>query len=242
MQFTEFKGQHVLVSGVASGIGAAQAQAFLQQGAQVIGIDLHQPAWTNPHLTFAQVDVSKSADVKAFAQQVTTPIDILLNTAGILDGYAPTLETDEALWDRIINTNLKSMYLLTNAFLPGMLVQKHGVIINMASIAGLIAGGGGAAYTAAKHGIVGYTQQVDYDYAGQGIRANAIAPGAIDTPMNKADFAGDAHMAKWVAAQTPAKRWAQPSEVADLTLFLASHHADYLHGDVIPIDGGWLEK
>lgn len=169
-------------------------------------------------------------------------MDILLNTAGILDNYAPTLDTSEEQWDNIFNTNLKSMFLLTNAILPIMLKQKHGVIVNMASIAGLVAGGGGAAYTAAKHGIIGYTKQLAYDYADKGIRVNCIAPGAINTPMNAADFAGDGAMAKEVARFTPAKRWAKPKEVAEMTLYLASPRADYVHGTVFTIDGGWTVK
>ena len=89
----------------------------------------------------------------------------------------------------------------------------------------------------------GYTKQLDYDYAAKGIRANCIAPGAIETPMNAKDFEeDDGKMAKWVADQTPAKRWAQPEEVAALTMFLASPRADYIHGTAVPIDGGWLEK
>ena len=112
----------------------------------------------------------------------------------------------------------------------------------MASIAGLVAGGGGAAYTAAKHGIIGYTKQLAYDYADKGIRVNCIAPGAINTPMNAADFAGDGEMAKEVARLTPAKRWAKPKEVAEMTLYLASPRADYVHGTVFTIDGGWTVK
>mgnify|MGYP001085808318 CR=1 FL=1 len=100
----------------------------------------------------------------------------------------------------------------------------------------------GAAYTASKHAIIGYTKQLSYDYAKLGIRANAIAPGAIQTPMNAADFAGEGEMATWVASETPAGRWAQPQEVAKLSLFLASDDADYIHGTVMTIDGGWTMK
>lgn len=254
MIISEFKEKVVFITGLSSGIGLAQAEAFLNQGALVFGMDIAEPDSLNNEVlkknlgqkfAYSIGDVAKQKDVeKAVNKAIATfeRIDILLNTAGILDNYAPTLETDEALWDRILNTNLKGMYLVANAVLPGMLERKHGVIVNMASIAGLVAGGGGAAYTTAKHGIIGYTKQLDYDYAKQGIRCNAIAPGAIETPMNKADFAGTGDMAKWVAKETPAGRWAQPKEVADLTLFLASSLADYMHGTVIPIDGGWLEK
>ncbi|MDW5524152.1 3-oxoacyl-ACP reductase [Carnobacterium maltaromaticum] len=254
MIIDEFKKKVVFITGISSGIGLAQAEGFLKQGATVFGMDIVEPdVLTNAvfqnsigrNFAYLTGDVTQPKDVEeAVKTAISTfgKIDILLNTAGILDNYTPTLETDEALWDRVLNTNLKGMYFVANAILPGMLEQKHGVIVNMASIAGLVAGGGGAAYTTAKHGIIGYTKQLDYDYAKHGIRCNAIAPGAIETPMNKADFAGTGEMAKWVAKETPAGRWAQPKEVADLTLFLASSLADYIHGTVLPIDGGWLEK
>ncbi|WYJ98953.1 3-oxoacyl-[acyl-carrier protein] reductase [Enterococcus sp. 7F3_DIV0205] len=190
-------------------------------------------------------DITKEKEITAAVEKANKSfgtIHILLNTAGILDNYTPTLETTEALWDRVLAVNLKGTFLVTNQILPQMLTQEHGVIINMASIAGMVAGGGGAAYTASKHAIIGYTKQLDHDYIRQGLRANAIAPGAIQTPMNAADFAGDGKMAEWVANETPAGRWAKPEEVASLTLFLASEQADYIHGTVMTIDGGWLAK
>src|SRR5690625_7231269 len=112
-----------------------------------------------------------------------------------------------------MNTNVKGTYLVTNAVLPHMLEQTAGVIVNMASIAGLVGGGGGAAYTASKHAMIGYTKQLSLDYAGQGIRANAIAPGAIQTSMNEADFVGEGAMAEWAANEMPAGRWAKPPQV-----------------------------
>ncbi len=243
----EFLGKNVLITGANSGIGYAQAKSFLKQGANVFAIDINDDNLLNLQKNdreFLQYQLADVSDKRAVEQAVQHfgAIDILLNTAGVLDNYAKTLDTSEALWDQIINTNLKGTYLVTNAVLPQMLARKKGCIINMTSIAGLVAGGGGAAYTASKHGIIGYTKQLDYDYIRDGIRANAIAPGAIETPMNAADFAGDGKMAKWVADETPAGRWAKPEEVADLTLFIASDKADYIHGTVIPIDGGWLMR
>lgn len=242
----------VIITGVASGIGYAQANAFLTNGCQVFGLDKQTTAKIaeltatfGNNFSFSQVDVKEEPQLEKFVKLVQAKcsrIDILLNTAGILDGYRPSLETSLAFFDEVIATNLRSVFILTNLVLPQMLSQKHGVIINMASIAGLVAGGGGAAYTTVKHGIIGYTKQLTYDYASAGIRANCIAPGAINTPMNAADFAGDGAMAKEVATSTPAKRWANPEEVANLSLFLASQSADYIHGSVLPIDGGWLVK
>ncbi|MFC6295027.1 3-oxoacyl-ACP reductase [Lactiplantibacillus daoliensis] len=248
MQFSEYQGQTVLITGAASGIGLAQVREFLSQGAKVIAIDRQpQPVelMSTESLNYQVADVCDEAAlvgaIQAGVAELGQPL-IVCNTAGKLDGYRPTLETCLDQWQSILATDLTSQFIVTNTVLPGMLAAKQGVFVNMASIAGLVAGGGGAAYTAAKHAIIGYTKQLDLDYAAKGIRANCIAPGAIDTPMNAADFAGDGKMAKWVASETPAQRWAKPNEVADLTLFLASRHADYIHGTVTPIDGGWLEK
>ncbi|MER1984982.1 MAG: 3-oxoacyl-ACP reductase [Solibacillus sp.] len=237
----DFVNKIVVVTGAASGIGQAQVQAFLEKGALVYGVDLQES--TLQHKCY--IHLVGSVTDKVFLEQALAPlgqIDILCNTAGMLDGYAPSLETAEALWDKIFAVNVKGMYNVTNVVLKKMLPHKAGVIVNMASIAGLIAGGGGAAYTASKHAVIGYTKQLSYDYCKEGIRVNGIAPGAIKTPMNAADFAGDGEMAKWVAEQTPAGRWAKPEEVANVTLFLASEASSYMHAAIVPIDGGWMNK
>ena len=247
--FEDLKGKKAIATGAGSGIGLAQVKALLSQGAMVCAIDID----ITPELlqlkselvSIIKADLSVETEVKRAATDELARLagcDLLLNTAGILDNYVTTLETTSELWDKIMNTNLKSQFLMVNQILPVMLQQTHGVILNMTSIAGMVAGGGGAAYTASKHAIIGYTKQLDYDFAAHGIRANCIAPGAIDTPMNAADFAGDGAMAKQVAAETPAKRWAQPEEVANLSLYLLSNVSDYVHGTVVPIDGGWTAK
>lgn len=251
MKFSEYEGKTVFITGAASGIGRAQAIAFLENGANVFAFDINEQGFIEMAEQYTDrfdYVLGSVADKVAVENAVSkailryTTINILLNTAGILDGFKKTLETDESLWDQVMNTNIKGTYLVTNAVLSHMLKHKSGVIVNMASIAGLVGGGGGAAYTASKHAIVGYTKQLDLDYCRQGIRANAIAPGAIKTPMNEADFAGDGKLAEWVANETPAGRWAKPSEVANLTLYVASEAASYMHGAVLPIDGGWLAK
>lgn len=251
LKFEEYIGKTVLITGAASGIGRAQAIAFIECGAKVFGLDVDGAglkSLKDQYKSCFSYYIGNVSDKKSveeafeIALKTFKQIDILLNTAGVLDNYSKTLETDETLWDKIMDTNVKGTYLVTNTVLPQMIERKSGVIINMASIAGLVAGGGGAAYTASKHAIIGYTKQLDIDYCREGIRANAIAPGAIQTPMNNADFAGEGEIAKWVANETPAGRWAQPKEVASLTLYLASHAADYIHGAVVPIDGGWTAK
>ncbi len=249
--YTDLAGQIVFVTGAASGIGYAQAKAFLEQGAQVFGLDLQSGRMTELSIEYPTSFMYHLGDItkrEVLLEAVRTchhcfgEVTILLNTAGVLDAYHPLLETDEDLWDRIFATNVKSMYRLTRLVLPEMLQRSSGTIINMASIAGYVAGGGGIAYTSAKHAIIGFTKQLALDYASQGIHVKGIAPGAIQTPMNAADFAGTGEMAAWVANETPVKRWAQPEEVAELTLFLATPQASYIQGTIIPIDGGWLLK
>lgn len=250
MMHFDFTGKIVFVTGAASGIGHAQAQAFLNAGASVFAFDQqeqHLPDMQKNHpkqLAYYLGDVRNQEhlqDALTQCRAVFGTVDILLNTAGVLDAYMPLAETDEDLWERILTTNVKSLFTLTKLLLPELL-ENHGTVINMASIAGLVAGGGGIAYTTSKHAIVGFTKQLALDYAEKGLHVNALAPGAIQTPMNQADFAGDGQMAKWVAEETPVKRWANPEEVAFATLFLASDEARYMQGNILPIDGGWLLK
>lgn len=244
--YTEFNKKVVFVTGVASGIGKEQARLFLEQGAYVFGVDnVDSDSQFSNQFTFFKGDVTNIKDLEKAVSECLTKynrIDILLNTAGKLDDFKPLNDTSEELWDTIYETNVKSYFRLTKLILPIMLEKQHGTIINMASIAGLIGGGGGISYTMSKHAIVGFTKQLALDYANQGIHVVGIAPGAIKTPMNAADFAGDGQMAKWVAEETPCKRWASPEEVAQLTLFLASESSSYIQGSIVPIDGGWMTK
>src|SRR5690625_958112 len=170
MQFDEYSDQTVFITGAASGIGQAQAIAFIESGANVIGYDidkddLNKLIVNNPHhIYYVEESFSDTkSNNKAIKETIRQykKIDILLNTTGVLDDFKNTLDTDEALWDKVMNTNIKGTYLVTNCVLPYMLEQNHGIIINMASIAGFIGGGGGAAYTASKHAIIGYTKQLD---------------------------------------------------------------------------------
>lgn len=236
-----YTNKNILLTGAASGIGFSQLTTYLDSGAVVYALDYQEIPLKHPRLHTFQTDLSEHDVLLALVKTLTTSVDfdILLNTAGILDNYQPSMNTSLSEWQLVLNTNLTPMFILSNAVLPAMLARGYGHIINMASIAGFSAGGGGAAYTASKHAIIGYTKQLAYDYTALGLHTNAIAPGAIKTPMNAADFTGTGDMAKKVASQTPAKRWATAQEVADLTLYLTSPQADYINGTVLPIDGGW---
>lgn len=241
----------VLVTGAASGIGLAQTRLFLQEGHQVFAVDRneseHFPLLADRYpatFGFAVADISFPESVTGVFKQLEKRfglLHVLCNTAGQLDGYKTIADTTFEEWTQLLRNNLDSVFLMTKNALPLLLANPSSRIINMASIAGLTAGGGGVSYTSSKHAIVGLTKQLAYDYSSRGLRVNAIAPGAIATPMNTADFLQDnGKMAQWVAEETPTKRWAHPEEIAELTLFLASDRADYIQGATIPVDGGWM--
>lgn len=246
----KLEGKIALVTGAGSGMGRAIAKEFAANGARMICLDVNFAAAeaTVDGLTGSMAvacDISDSdqvAHVCSQAESRMSQIDILVNCAGILDGYAPVTETSDALWDRILGVNLKGMFLVSRAVLPGMVARGNGTIINISSIAGLVAGGGGAAYTASKHGVIGLTRQMSYDYGKNGIRTNAICPGAVETAMTK-DILNSGDMAVMeLVRSVPAGRHGQPEEIAKMALYLASDDSSFVHGAVMAIDGGWTVK
>ncbi|AHI54956.1 3-oxoacyl-ACP reductase [Listeria ivanovii] len=238
------KNKRVFITGTSSGIGLEQTKLFLKEGAVVFGMDIQPTFMEHRNFHFIKGDVRNKEDIKNAVQYASDGgnIEILVHTAGVLDDYKPALEVNETDFDYIMDTNFKSLHYLTQEVLKIMIENRKGIIITMASIAGLVAGGGGAAYTASKHAVIGYTKQLAYDYAAYGIRVNGIAPGAIRTKMNKKDFEGDGEIAQQVADETPVGRWGEAEEVAKVTLFLASEGASYIQGAIIPVDGGWIIK
>lgn len=246
-------GRVVLVTGAGSGMGRAMVEAFSALGDRVAAADLNRPAAEATVASLGRpageaaafrADVSDAASVDGLGRDVIAAfgrVDVLCNNAGILDGYLPVHETDEALWDRIVDVNLKGCFLVSRRFLPGMLDQGKAVILNTASVASHVAGGGGAAYTASKHGVLGLTRQMAFDYGRRGIRVNAICPGPILTGLTSHLVTPEGrseHVDAMIAA-TPAGRWGRPEEVARLAVYLASDDADFIHGAGYLIDGGW---
>ena len=228
----------VLVTGASSGIGRAQALTFLENGYRVYGVDKGEnPGFLN-ELRFFKMDLTE--DLTPLFTSLPE-VDILCNTAGILDDYHPLHETSDEDWERIFALNLTATMKITRFYLQKMLEKKSGIIINMCSIASFLAGGGGAAYTASKHALAGLTKQIALDYADQNIQVFGLAPGAVKTAMTAADFEPGG-VADWVAEETPIKRWLAPQEVADVSLFLASGKAAAMQGEIIKIDGGWSLK
>lgn len=234
--------RQVLITGCASGIGYAQAELFLKNGDHVFGLDKQAPnSLTHPNFHFFQADLT--ADLSTVFLALPQTFDIICNTAGILDSYKPLLDLSDMDFNTVFQTNLFAVIKITRQFLPQMIDKQSGIIINMCSIASFVAGGGGAAYTTAKHALAGFTKQIALDYARCGIQIFGIAPGAVKTGMTQADFDEEnGKMADWVANETPVGRWADPLEIAELTLFLASGKASYMHGEILKIDGGWTLK
>ncbi len=228
----------VLVTGASSGIGRAQALTFLENGYRVYGVDKDEnPGFLN-ELRFVKMDLT--GDLTPLFTSLPE-VDILCNTAGILDNYLPLHETSDEDWEQIFALNLSATMKITRFYLQKMLEKKSGIIINMCSIASFLAGGGGAAYTASKHALAGLTKQIALDYADKNIQVFGLAPGAVKTAMTAADFEPGG-LADWVADETPIKRWLDPQEVADVSLFLASGKAVAMQGEIIKIDGGWSLK
>ncbi|MBZ2065420.1 3-oxoacyl-ACP reductase [Streptococcus sanguinis] len=228
----------VLVTGASSGIGRAQALTFLENGYRVYGVDKDEnPGFLN-ELRFVKMDLI--GDLTPLFTSLPE-VDILCNTAGILDDYRPLHETRDEDWEQIFALNLTATMKITRFYLQKMLEKKSGIIINMCSIASFLAGGGGVAYTASKHALAGLTKQIALDYADKNIQVFGLAPGAVKTAMTATDFEPGG-LADWVAEETPIKRWLDPQEVADISLFLASGKASAMQGEIIKIDGGWSLK
>lgn len=249
----KLKGKVAIITGSSSGMGECIAREFSKEGANVVINYAHSSEDANAIVEeilkndgkaiAVQANISKSEDVKRLIDKTIEEfgtIDILVNNAGILDNYAPVLDTSEELWDNIIGINLKGQFLCCKHALPHMIEKGKGIIINTSSIAGYVAGGGGAAYTASKHGVIGLTKQISFDYGSKGIRANAICPGAIKTRMTEEVFKDKDAAVMESVLNVPAGRYGYPGEVAKLALFLASDDSDFIHGTTVVIDGGWI--
>ncbi len=238
----------VLVTGAASGIGRATAEMFLDRGAQVVAVDCQWDGLAREALSGAlvlQADVSVEGDCIAIFSKVNEAfgsIDTLVNCAGITR-RSSIIDTNAQEWDRVINVNLRSVYLMSRQALKMMLPRKRGSIVNVASGWGLAGGARAAAYCASKGGVVLLTKAMALDHGSDGIRINCVCPGDTDTPMllREAQEMGlpvDSLLA--ASRSRPLGRAGKPQEIAEAIAFLAGPGAAYITGSAMVIDGGSL--
>jgi len=231
-----------VVTGAASGIGLATAARLAADGLRVAVIDLNDAVAATSGVT-VRADVTDPADVqRAFTEILDAfgRIDVLVNNAGITGSAEATTchLTPIEEWDRVLAVNVRGPFLCTRAVLPAMLRQGSGHIITIASVAGLVAFPGRCAYTTSKGAAVQFTKSLAVDYAAAGIRANAVCPGFVQTPMTQWRLDVPELRAQ-VEANIPLGRVAQPEEIADAVAVLASDRLGYLTGHALAIDGGW---
>lgn len=255
-----------VVTGAGSGLGRAIALQLAAAGASigVVDIDAASASETARLVEAAggkarsyRADASKAADMDTAVSGAVAdlgPLEIMVNNAGVLDGYFNVDETDEAIWRRVIDIDLTSVFLGCKRALKEMLPRGRGRIVNMASVAGLNGTGGGAAYIAAKHGVVGLTRQMAVTYAARGISVNCVCPGPIQTGLRANSQAilgpgvpdmsgrGVAVNDDQIRALIPAGIRGTAEDVAAAVCFLASDAASYVHGHALVVDGGWRAK
>ncbi|WP_276358010.1 SDR family oxidoreductase [Cohnella caldifontis] len=245
-------GKVAIVTGAASGMGKAIAERFAAEGAKVVVSDLREEAAqavvTGIEAKGGQAiavvaNVAKEDDVQRLVDETVKnygTVDILINNAGIMDNFVPAADLTDELWDRVMAVNATGPMRTTRKVLPIFLEKGKGAIVNIASVGGLYGSRAGAAYTASKHAVIGFTKNVGFQYATQGIRCNAIAPGGVNTnigtTMNQPNPFG---MEKAMSGAGFNPRAGEPWEIAAAALFLASDEASFVNGAVVTADAGW---
>lgn len=244
-------GKQAVVTGVSTGLGSGMAIGLAQAGADIVGVyNSHMPddvkqaiEATGRNFIGIKANLMDTDATKVLGDQLLgldNPIDILLNNAGIIR-RADWVDFTEADWDDVMNVNLKSIFLLSQAVSRQMIDRKAGKIIHIASMLSYQGGIRVPSYTSSKHGVMGLTRIMANELAAHNINVNAIAPGYMATDNTKA-LQEDKDRNQAILARIPAGRWGKPCDLAGTAVFLASEAAQYLHGTIINVDGGWLSR
>jgi 2-deoxy-D-gluconate 3-dehydrogenase len=243
-------GRTALVTGANTGLGQGIAVALAQAGADIVAVGRSPAGETGARVAAlgrrfldVRADLSSTrpvGEVVDAAVGLNGRLDIVVNNAGIIR-RADSLDVEEADWDAVIDTNLKSVFFLSQAAARHMAANGGGKIVNIASLLSFQGGIRVPAYAASKSAVAGLTRALANEWAAQGINVNAIAPGYFDT-NNTAALRADPVREPAILARIPAGRWGQPQDLAGAAVFLASRASDYVHGIVLPVDGGWLAR
>jgi len=243
-------GRVALVTGANAGIGQGIALALATAGADIAAVGRSAPAETGERVREAgrrfvavEADLDSAMRSGEIVQQVIASlgaVDILVNNAGTIR-RSEALSFSEADWDAVLNVNLKTVFFLAQAVARHMAAHGRGKIINIASMLSFQGGIRVASYTASKSGVVGITRLLANEWAAKGINVNAIAPGYIAT-RNTAALREDEVRNREILSRIPAGRWGVPEDLGGAAVFLASSASDYVHGAVLPVDGGWLSR
>ncbi|MBK8085440.1 MAG: SDR family oxidoreductase [Devosia sp.] len=248
----DFSGKVAIVTGGASGIGAAVARTLAANGARVLVADLNMPLARDVAAGIAaaggtavehEVDVADAVAVEAMVEAAKRQfggLHLAVNNAGIGGPSAPTGEYPLEGWHKVIDTNLNSVFFGMRYQIPAILASGGGAIVNMASILGAVGFANAPAYVAAKHGVVGLTKAAAIEYAKHGVRINAIGPGFIDTPLLSGNLSEDA--LAYIRTLHPVGRLGTSEEVAALTAFLLSNEASFITGSYHLVDGGYVAQ
>jgi NAD(P)-dependent dehydrogenase (short-subunit alcohol dehydrogenase family) len=246
-----FEGQVALITGAAMGIGLAAAEAFTRAGAVVVLADINVDAARREserlnaagyHTAALCCDVAEEGQVAAMVDETMRAfgrVDMAFNNAGIQIPLIGVADLSSSEYDRIMNVNLRGVWLCMKYELLRMREQGNGAIVNNSSIGGIIGIPGGAAYQATKHGVIGLTKSTALEYAAKNIRINAICPGTIDTPMVQTMFTSGELVLEDLARLQPIGRLGKAAEVADTVLWLCGPTSSFIIGQALPVDGGY---
>jgi len=246
----DLTGKIAAVTGGGRGLGLGISNALLEAGADVIVFGRTPvPAELTKHaaalgreVRFVALDLADSGAIATAVQQVlaTQQVDILVNNAGTQDRY-PAVDFPLEAWDAVLDVNLRAVFQLCQLFGRPMLERGEGKIVNLASLLSFQGGMTVPAYAASKGAVAQLTKALCNEWASRGVNVNAVAPGYMDTDMNTALRADPVRMEQ-LSMRIPAGRWGQPEDIGNVVVFLASPAADYVHGQVLAVDGGWMAR
>lgn len=251
----DFKGKVAIVTGGAAGIGRATALEFARRGASVVVADLNeargdetinQIRQLGAAAIFTRTDVADESHVMAMVQSAVDRfgrIDVLVNNAGIVPSQTqvPLHDVSLELFQKVMAVNVAGTFLGMKHAIPQMLKNGGGAVVNVSSVSGMRGSAGDPSYPTSKHAVIGLTRSAALTYAEQGVRINSVGPGVVKTDMTAPLVASDT-MNEWLMGETPMKRFADPSEIAKLIVFLCSDEASFMTGGYYPVDGGWLAQ